>query len=40
MHKFVLYKYILKLYFVIHKMIDRGGGYVYFYTGNMIFLIL
>lgn len=30
MHKFVLYKYILKLHFVIHKMIDREGGYGYY----------
>ena len=29
MYKLVLYKYILKLYFVIHKKIDRGEGYVY-----------
>jgi len=30
MRKLALYKYILKLYFVTHKMIDRGGGYGYY----------
>ena len=30
MYKLILYKYILKTHFVIHKMIDRVGDYGYY----------
>jgi len=39
MYKLVLYKYILKLYFVIHKKIDGGEVMFTIYNRNMIFLL-